>query len=139
MNNAIYTALYGRLSAGTALTSLIGGTTNPRIYHDMAKEGTPFPYVLFSWAAGGLTPTSPHVDGNGILYIRAFSKVDDSEAGRIRNAVFDLLDRQPLTVTGWSNSWLAAESPHIELPQTDPSGKIIWSNGDHYRIIIDKS
>ena len=139
MNNACWTALYSRLAGGTALTSQVGGTASPRIYHDVAPEKDTLPYVIFSWAGGGMTPTSPHVDGDGVIYVRAYSSVDDSEAGRIRDAVFGLLDRQPLTVTGWSNYWLACEAPNIEFEQPDASGKSIWSSGDHYRLKIDKS
>lgn len=139
MNSALYTALYSRLSGGTALTSLIGGTASPRIYKDMAPEGTTLPYVVFSWAGGGYEPTSPHVDGNGVIRVRAFSSTSASSAGSIAAAVFTLLDRLPLTITGWNNSWIAGESPHIELFELDESGLVIWSSGDDYRVRIDKS
>lgn len=139
MNNNVWAALYSRLAGGTALTLQIGGTAAPRIYHGQAPEASPLPYLIFSWAGGGLTPTTPHTDGEGPIYLRAYSSVSAKEAGNISAAAFALLDRQPLTITGWNNSWLACESPHIEFPSTDESGQTIWTCGDHYRIKIDKT
>ena len=48
--NALNTALYTKLSGGTALTGALGGTC---IYHGVAPEGAALPYVVWSYAAGG--------------------------------------------------------------------------------------
>jgi Protein of unknown function (DUF3168) len=139
INNAIWTALYSRLAGGTALTSLLSGGS-ASIYDDTeVPDGAELPYVVFSWAGGGLIPTSPHVAGNGVVYVRAYTGSGAKAAGVIRDQIFSLLDRQPLTVTGWANPWLAAEMPHIEIVETDESGERTWCNGDHYRLYFSKS
>ena len=135
MVNAFWTALYGRLSGGTALTSLLGGTA---IYHAQAPDGKALPYVVFSWQGGGYGHTSPHVDAEGVVYIRGYSKVSEAAAGAISEAVFGLLDRKPLTITGWNNAQLMAESPHIQFAETDASGVTVYSSGDEYRIEINQ-
>lgn len=136
MNNAIWTGLYSKLSGGTALIAALGGTA---IYHQQPPEGAALPYVIFGWAGGGLQPLNSHTLANGIIRIRAFSDVDDSEAGAIRDEVFTLIDKGSLTITGWSQLWLRAEAPHIEMVETDESGVTVWSSGDDYRIIADKN
>jgi hypothetical protein len=136
MINAFWTALYGRLSGGTALTTLLGGTA---IYHAQAPEGKALPYVVFSWQGGGYGHSSRHVDADGVVYIRAYSRVSEAQAGAISEAVFNLIDRQPLTVTGWNNAQLMAESPHIQFAETDESGLTTYSCGEEYRVLIDKN
>jgi hypothetical protein len=105
----------------------------------VAPENATLPYVIFSWAAGGQKSDSPHIDIDGLFYIRAYSSQSAREAGAIRQAMIDLLDRQPLTVTGWTNSWLAAESPHLELTEPPQNGVTVFVDGDHYRLLLDQS
>ena len=133
---AFWTALYSRLASGTALTALLGGTA---IYHAQAPDGKALPYVIYSWQGGGYGHDSRHVDADGLVYVRAYSKVSQNQAGSISDAVFSLLDRLPLTVTGWNNAQLMAESPHLQFNHTDESGLTTYSSGDEYRIQIDKN
>lgn len=136
MNAAVYTALYSRLQ-GTALTALLAGTTS--IYNAQAPEGAALPYVVFSQAGGGWVQDTQHTDANDVLYIRGYSETSMASAGSISSQIFTLLNRAPLTITGWSNSWLQGEAPHIEYAEPDESGKVIYSAGDHYRLRIDKT
>ena len=94
---------------------------------------------MFSWQGGGYQHDTPSVDVNGVLYIRAYSRVSQAQAGSISEAAFALLDRQPLTVTGWANIGLFAEAPHLQFNETDASGLMTYSSGDEYRAILDKS
>ena len=135
MVNAFWTALYGRLSGGTALTTLLGGTA---IYHAQAPDHKPLPYVIFSWQGGGYEHDTAHVTVDGVVYIRGYTRVSEAQAGSISEAVFALLDRQPLTITGWGNAQLMAESPHIQFAETDQSGVTVYSSGDEYRVKLDK-
>mgnify|MGYP001454405751 CR=1 FL=1 len=139
MINAFWTALYGRLAGGTALTSLIGGTATPRIYHNQAPDGATLPYVVYNWQGGGYQHTTPSVDVDGVLTVQAYSRVGQVQAGTISSAVFDLLDRLPLTVTGWANIGFFAESPHLQANYTDPSGLTTYSCGEMYRVYLDRS
>jgi len=136
MINAFWTALYSRLAGGTALTALLGGTY---IYHGQAPDGQTPPYAVYSIQGGGYTPTSRHVDANAVIYVRGYSDVSALAAGSISEAIFTLLDRLPLTVTGWTNAELIAEAPHIQFSDVDESKKITWTSGDVYRILLDRN
>jgi hypothetical protein len=136
MLNALWTALYGRLSGGTALTALLGGTA---IYHNQAPEGAALPYVIYNWQGGGYVQDSPHTDANGIVTVQAFSRISQAQAGSISEVVLTLLNRSNLTVTGYSNFGLTAEAPHLQNNYTDESGLNVYSCGDQYRIMIDKT
>jgi hypothetical protein len=139
--NNFYTALYSRLTAGTAANaflSAMGGTASPRVYHGQAPDGAVLPYYIFSWQGGGYQHDTPSVDVNGVVYGRAYSRVSQVQAGSICEAAFALLDRNPLTVTGWANIGLFAESPHLQFAETDPSGVTTYSSGDEFRVYLDR-
>lgn len=136
---AFWTALYSRLTSGTALTSLVGGTASPRIYHNQAPDGATLPYVVFNWQGGGYQHSTPSIDADGVLTIQAYSRINQVQAGSISAAVFSLLDRLPLTITGWGNPALFAETPHLQADYTDPSGLTTYSCGDTYRVYLDKN
>jgi hypothetical protein len=138
MIDAFYSALYTRLAAGTALTALVGGTTSPKIYHNQAPEDVDPPFLVYTWMGGGYTHETPGVWADGVLMVMAFSEVDQKSAGAIAQAVFNLLDRQPLTVTGWGNPALFAEAPHVQEDVTDESGITTYQCGDEYRIMLNK-
>jgi hypothetical protein len=139
MINAFWSALQSRLAAGTALTALLGGTANPRIYHNKAPDGTPMPFVVYQWQGGGFNHDTPHNNAEGVVTVQAYSKVNEVEAGSISEQVFALLDRQPLTVSGWANPMLFAEQPHLQADLVSKTGAYTYSCGDMYRIMLDYS
>lgn len=136
MINALKAALYSRLAGGTVLVSMLGGTSIYSLEKPLAGS---YPCVVYSVVSGGHTPTTPHENANVVIRLRALSNLSDKEAGSIRDAVYSLLDRKPLTITGWNNSWIAAEAPHIEFPENLENGKTVFYNGDDYRLLIDKT
>jgi len=129
--NALNTAVYSKLSAGTALTGALGGTC---IYHGVAPEGKALPYVIWSYVAGGHENMTPNESVNAVLYIRAYA-VDAKTAAKLDGYVADLLETT-LSVTGWNNYWLAREES-IVLPEIDDTGKSTWSCGAYYRVRLD--
>ena len=133
MNEAVWTSLYGRLSAGTALIGALGGTA---IFRNQAPDGQALPYVVYSWQGGGPQHNTAHQDANGLIYIRAYA-ARASQAGSISALVLTLLDRNPLSPTGWTNFGLMADG-HVEMPYTDESGTT-YASGDTYRILLDKN
>jgi hypothetical protein len=143
MDNAIYTALYSKLSGGTALCALIGGTATPRIYHSIAPDtdtATTFPCVIFDWVAGGYSATSQHVDGEGIFRIRAIATTSSKDAGAVAVEVFNLLDRSSLgSITGYSGISLFAEPPHMDVLEPTEKGTYYFTAGDDYRLRVEKS
>ena len=132
--NALNTALYTTLSGGTALVSALGGTA---IYYGQAPDNKPLPYVIWSYQTSGVDNITPSESTNQVVYIRAYTETAKA-AGEIDGKVCDLLHKQTLSITGWSNFWLARET-EIALPDVDSAGNTIWSMGAFYRIRLNKS
>ena len=137
--NVLNTAIYSRLQGGTALTSLLAGTT--AIYHIQAPEGQDYPYVVWNTQGGGDTNDTANRLKNLVVYVRAYTAGLNGAAqgGSIDAQMDTLLHLAPLTVSGWTNIWLARETD-VELPlENDPSGRPIHTCGGMYRIIIDSN
>lgn len=132
--NVLDTALYSRLQ-GTAITSLLAGTTS--IYKNQAVEGATLPYIVFNKQSGSPVNLDQNRVDNLLYYIRAYSGNSAGQAGSIDARIDAALHLVPLTVSGWTNIWLAREAS-IEQASTEPSGKVIHSAGALYRIIVDK-
>ncbi len=129
--NALNAAIYSKLSGGTALVTALGGTC---IYHGVAPEGKAFPYVIWSYVAGGHENMTPNESVNAVVYVRAYATTA-KQAATIDGLAAELLETT-LTVTGWNNYWLAREES-IVLPETDSAGKTTWSCGACYRVRLD--
>lgn len=129
--NAVDTALYGTLSAGTALTSQLAGTTS--IYHGAAPRDSSLPYIIFSQSAGGDANDTPRRRKDLVYTIQAVSDASYRTAGLIDAAVDDLLHGQTLTVSGWTNFWTMREQD-IEYIETADDGRRIFHVGGMYRI-----
>lgn len=136
MMNELATALYSRLQGGSALTSLLGGTTE--IYHLQANELATLPYVVFSLQGGGDENLDANRTKNLVMFVRGYSKVSAAQAGSVDAAADALLHLSPLTVTGWSNIWLSRETD-LETVETDPSGQPVYMQGGFYRVHLDKT
>ena len=132
--NALDAALYTRLQ-GTAITSLLSGTT--AIYRNQAPEGATLPYIVFNKQSGSPENLDANRVDNLLYYVRAYSGSSAAQAGSIDARVDAALHLVPLTVSGWTNIWIARES-NIDLASTEPSGRVIHSAGALYRIIVDK-
>jgi hypothetical protein len=133
--NALGSAIYSALQ-GTAITSLLSGTT--AIYHMQAPEGAAYPYVVFSWQGGGDENLDPHRTKNGLIFVRGYSKSGAANAGSIDAQIDTKFHLSPLTLTGWSNLWLARETD-LETVETTPAGELVWMAGGFYRIRLEKS
>jgi hypothetical protein len=134
--NALNSALYSRLQTTSAITSLLSGTT--AIYNQQAPEGAILPYVVFSTPSEIDENMTQNRTKNNVVYIRAYSGSSAAQAGSIDAAIDTALHLIPLTVTGWSNFWMVREQG-IELVETQPSGKIVYSSGANFRCRLDKS
>ena len=133
--NELNTAIYSRLSGGTALTALLGGTA---IYHQQAPDGRALPYVVFSTQSAIDENQTANRTKNTLIQVRAFSGVSAAQAGSIDAACDALIHDTPLTVTGYTNFWIRRDG-EIELLENLPNGGKVWSSGATYRIRLDKS
>lgn len=130
--NAVNTALYGRLAGDTTLTAMLsGGTAKPAVYVESAPDNAPLPFVVFSHQSGTEPSETAHRDPDELLYVRAYAATP-SLAGSIDARLDTLLHLVPLTVSGFTNIWLARLTD-ISLIEEDPALIRTWSVGALYR------
>lgn len=134
--NALNTAIYGTLSSGTALTSLLAGTTS--IYNLQAPDNATLPYVVFSFVGGGADNLTPKERENLLIFVRAYSGSSAAQAGSINAQIRNLLHKKTLSVSGYSNFWCQKET-HLENIDNLPSGEKVWMEGDQYRVRLEQT
>jgi hypothetical protein len=132
--NELSSSIYSRLQTTGGLTSLLAGTTS--IYHLQAPEGATLPYVVYSTQGGGDENLSQHRTKNLVVFVRAYSGSSAAQAGSIDAQIDAALHLNPLTVSGWTDFWLARET-ELETVQNEPSGRPVWMAGAMYRIKLD--
>ncbi len=130
--------VYDKLAAATGLTTLIGGTAAPRIYHLQADELAVLPYVVYNVQGGGDENYTANRTKNIVLWVRGYSDVSAKAAADIDAQIDAALHMQQLTVAGYDNFWLARESD-VEAVETPPSAQPIYAAGGMYRVRLDKS
>lgn len=135
--NAVNSAIYQRMATTSALTGLLGRGSKS-IYHLQAPDGAVFPYVVFNIQGGGDENLSPHRVKIVLHSIRAYSVSSSAEAGSIDAQIDSAFHLKPLTVTGWSDLWLARETD-LELIDQQPSGQPVYMSGGFYRQISEKT
>ena len=135
--SAINTAIFGRLTGGTALMALLGGTATPgAINFQNAPDNKALPYVVFDYTARIDENLSPHRTVNAVSFVRAYASTP-VQASQIDAEIDTLLHNKPLTITGvTSNFWLARESSY-DIMETDAAGRKIYACGGEYRIRLD--
>ena len=132
--NAMGSAIFGKLSAGTALTTLLPGSAS--IYRIQAPNEVAFPFVIFSVNSGGPRNETPSDRRDEVVWIRAYSKLGPAQAGSIDAAISGLLHNQPVTVTGYTTMHVQREldAEFVDnLPNTEP----VWMCGGMYRFMLD--
>lgn len=129
-------AVYARLIGGTALTALVGGTANPRIYNLIAPSDATLPYVVFTLVDGRIPNASPRQDADYLYQVDAWAE-SRATAEAVQKAIFDVLDRQSVTVAGWSNYDTKCRGM-ITTVATE-AGRIYWRNAGEYRFMLAKN
>jgi len=128
--NAVNTALYGRLAGDATLVALLSAGTLS-IFADSAPDNAVLPFVVFSHQSGIEPSLTAHRDPDELLYVRAFAGRPDL-AGSIDDRIDVLLHLKPLTVSGFTNIWLARETD-ISLTEKDAALVTTWNVGALYR------
>lgn len=70
------------------------------------------------------------------MFIRAYSVSSAAQAGSIDAQIDTALHLVPLTVSGWTNLWLARETD-VELVENEASGRQIYQAGGLYRLLLE--
>ena len=132
--NALNTAIYNQLSAGTALISALGGTA---LYYLQAPDNASQPFVVWSFQSGGDENLTANRTKNNILLVRSFAR-SAAQAGTIDALVDERLHLQTLSVSGWTNFWTARETD-ISLIENLPNVEKSYMAGGLYRVRLDKN
>lgn len=132
--NVINQGIYNTLTAGTALTALLAGTTS--IYNMQAPDGAILPYVIFNLQAGGADPFLPTDAINVLYYVRGFTKVSAAGAGSIATQIDALLHGKTISISGYTNFWCNHEQ-NIPTLENLPNGEKVYSDGWYYKIRLD--
>jgi hypothetical protein len=125
------TAIYTTLKAGTALTSMLAGTTS--IYHLQAPDNASLPYIVFNHQGGGPDLINPSDMESNIWWIRAFSITSALNAALIFEQVDLLLHKKNITITDATTIQCVREQ-NIALVENLPIGKQMFTCGGMYRI-----
>ena len=133
--NALNTAIYSRLQGTSGITSLLSGTT--AIYNLQAPKNAVYPYIVWSHQGGGDENETANRTKNLLVFIRAYSGASAAQAGSIDAQIDTALHLSPLTVSGWTDFWLAREQD-LETVENEPDGQRIYMTGGMYRIRLDK-
>lgn len=134
MINQLSTTLYSTLTGGTALTALLSGTA--AIYNTRAPDNATLPFVVFSYQAGAPLNINPSDLREELLYIRGYTLTSMGYAGSIDAAISNLIHKQSLSVSGYTNYFTVREQ-EFALADTQPDGVTVYTAGAYYRISLD--
>lgn len=133
MLNAIAMAMYSKLTGGSALMAMLSGPTC--VYHMQAPTSAALSYVVFNLQGGGVENITPSDMRNLIYFVRGYADTA-VKAGNIDAQISLLLHKQTLTVSGYTNFWLARETD-LAAVENPPDKKPIYMAGGLYRIRLD--
>jgi hypothetical protein len=134
--NALGSAVYSKLSGGTALTALLSGGT-ASVYNVEPPFEAAYDYVVFNTQTGAEGNDTAHRVKEITLQVRAYA-TSLSRAGSIDAACDALLHRQALSISGWSEIFTPQRTQDIELVEYDESDRPIYTRGGLYDLKIEK-
>jgi hypothetical protein len=132
------TAIYSRLSGGTALTSLLsGGTATPCVFYMQAPDNITQPYVTWSFPSEIDQNLISHRMKDVVLRVQGYC-TSPALAGTIDAQIDSLLNESELTMgTPWTNIWLRRENGFQMINQTE-AGTRYYTSGADYRVELTK-
>lgn len=131
--NALDTAIYSKLAAGTALVSALGGTA---IYNTLAPRGRAFPYVIFSQQSGAEDNETPRRT-TSFYYLAKGVAATLSDAGALADLVDDILHDATLSVSGQTNYWTRRANT-VHYLETTTAGEYVGHAGAVYEIRLSE-
>lgn len=136
--NAIDAAIYSKLTASAALTSLTsGGTANPGVYQWLAPENADPPYVIYNVQSPSVprrTMGTAVAFEDTVYLVKAVTQEPSAKlAGSILARIDEALNDQPLTIGGYTHLYLRRESG-VEFPEVS-DGLRYMHRGGLYRLM----
>ncbi len=125
---SIDTAFRAKLTGYSALTALVG-TAN--IFNLQAPPGVALPYVVFYLASGQIPNIVPRDTLNDLYRCEGLATSRGS-AEAIHQQIYAALHEQSLTITGWTNYWLACEDRYTLYENVE--GNPRYRYGGVYRV-----
>lgn len=132
--NVLNTAIFNQLKGGKALVTALGGTA---IYYLQAPDNADQPFVVWSYQAGGDENETANRTKNIMVNVRSFAR-SAAQAGSVDALVDARLHMQTLSVTGWTNFWLARET-EVALVENLPNVEKSYMAGALYRVRLDQT
>ena len=134
--NALGSAVYSKLSGGTALTALLSGGT-ASVYNNEPPFEAAYDYVVFNVQTGSEGNDTAHRVKDITLQVRAYA-TNLARAGSIDAQCDTLLHRQALSVSGWSEIFTPQRTQDIEMIEYDEANRPLYSRGGLYDLKIEK-
>jgi len=128
-------AIYAKLTSGTAVAGLVGGTASPRIYNLIAPNDAALPYVVFFMVDGRIPSESPRQDVDYLYQVEAWAD-SRATAETVQKAIFSALDNQAVTVTGWSN--YDTKCRGVVTTVATEAGRQYWRHAGEYQLKLVK-
>lgn len=129
--NELWTALYSRLTAATAVTVKLASTTS--VYDSGVPQGASYPLIVFQQQAGGFETVDPHSRHDKLVTVKAITADGFKTAEEIDAAILAALDNNKLSVTGHTNIWQRRTSD-VRYAEADPAGNAYYHVGGIYRL-----
>jgi hypothetical protein len=134
MLNAIHKALHTKLTASSALTSLLSGAG--AVYFQQAPLDAVLPYVVYILAGGGEINDSPLANGDLMYYVKGVAETALA-AGNIADSIRSALHEQAMTI---DSPWTVYR---CQMTQTlmfaeNVERRQFWHAGGSYRIRISQ-
>ena len=131
--NVLNTAIYSKLTGGTALTSLLA--SGSAVYYLQAIDNATLPYIVFDHPGGGPQNINPSDMRSQLVQVRCYA-LSPALSGSIDAQASALLDRKTLSVTGYTNFVTVRETDvsSVEVPE---DGTKIYMSGASYRVRLD--
>lgn len=134
-------AIFGKLSADSGVTAIVGSGNNARIYEIHAPAGADLPYIVFYNASGIHPPQTPRDTLNYVFRIEAVVDEDSGAGGvsayNLQSAIHSALSGASLSITGWSAYWVDFERYTTLIDALEQGRQIRRLIGD-YRIRASK-
>jgi len=131
--NALWTAMYNKLTSSTALTGLLSGTA--AVYNTIAPDGAVLPYIVFQNYGGGPDNTTPNDARTQPMLVKAYA-ASMATAGSIDAQAHALLTGG-ISVGGYTNFWYSRDLD-VTGEETDPAGQKVYMAGAVYRFRLSK-
>ena len=112
------------------------GLATSGVWNTIAPQTTALPYVIFQHQGGGDENTIPKRMRDPVYTVKALATTK-AKALLIDGAVDLILHLGTLTVSGWTNFWLAREDD-VNFMEVDDTGLVVYHVGGIYRVRIGK-